>query len=146
MAINYAKHEEEFHGIFKLSNGEEILAKAVLTDDNGETLVFMQDPVMIQVIEKVVGEGKMMRGMGFHRWMQMSDEDFFIIREKDVITVASMSKEVILMYETFLVQFEEGEDDKVQRQRRRKTKIQEATGYLGKVEEARKLFEKIFNT
>tara|TARA_B100001996_G_scaffold365977_1_gene336287 strand:- start:531 stop:971 length:441 start_codon:yes stop_codon:yes gene_type:complete len=146
MAINYAKHEEEFHGIFKLSNGEEVLAKAVLTDDNGETLVFMQDPIMVQVIEKVVGEGKMMRGMGFHKWMQLSDEEFFIIREKDVISVASMSKEVILMYETFLTQDQEGDDERINRHRRRKSKIQEATGYLGKVEEARKLFEKIFNT
>jgi len=146
MAINYAKHEEEFHGIFKLSNGEEVLAKAVLTEDNGETLVFMQDPIMIQVIEKVVGEGKMMRGMGFHKWMQLSDEEFFIIREKDIISVASMSKEVVLMYETFLSQDAEGAEQKMQRQQRRKTKIQEATGYLGKVEEARALFEKLYNT
>ena len=70
--INYAKHEEEFHGIFKLINQEEILAKAVLTEDNGETLAFLQDPVMIQIINKDLGEGKMMRGMGFHKWMQLS--------------------------------------------------------------------------
>ena len=38
--INYAKHDEEFHGIFKLVSGEEILAKAVLTEDHGESLVF----------------------------------------------------------------------------------------------------------
>ena len=31
--INYAKHDEEFHGIFKLVSGEEILAKAVMTED-----------------------------------------------------------------------------------------------------------------
>ena len=30
--INYAKHDDEFHGVFKLVSGEEVLAKAVLTD------------------------------------------------------------------------------------------------------------------
>ena len=52
--INFAKHDEEFHGIFKLVSGEEILAKAVLTDDDGETLCFISDPVMIQTITKEI--------------------------------------------------------------------------------------------
>ena len=45
--INYAKHDEEFHGIFKLVSGEEILAKAVLTEDKGESLIFISDPVSV---------------------------------------------------------------------------------------------------
>ena len=50
--INYARHDEEFYGIFKLVNGEEVLGKAVLTEDNGETLVFIQNPVCTQIITK----------------------------------------------------------------------------------------------
>ena len=33
--INYARHDEEFYGVFKLLHGEEVLGKAVLTEDNG---------------------------------------------------------------------------------------------------------------
>ncbi len=148
MAINYAKHEEEFYGIFKLLNGEEILAKSVLTDDNGETLCFLQDPVVIEIFNKELGENKLMRGIGFHRWMQLSDEEFIIIREKDVIAVASMSKEVVLMYETYLSTNEgnETEEEKKVRISRRRAKINEASGYLGKIDEARALFEKIYNS
>ena len=29
--INHVKHDEDFFGIFKLTNGEEVLAKAVVT-------------------------------------------------------------------------------------------------------------------
>ncbi len=36
--INYARHDEEFHGIFKLLNGEEILAKAVITEEDWHIL------------------------------------------------------------------------------------------------------------
>ena len=49
MAINYAKHDDEFHGVFKLVSGEEVLAKAVLTNQDNETLCFLQDPVCIPV-------------------------------------------------------------------------------------------------
>ena len=30
--INYTKKDEDFHGIFKLVSGEEVLAKAVITE------------------------------------------------------------------------------------------------------------------
>ena len=146
MAINYAKHDEEFYGVFKLLNGEEILGKAVLTDENNETLCFISDPVVIQVIEKQISEGKMMRGIGFHRWMQLSDEEFYIIREKDIVAVASMSKEVVLMYETYLAnEKDENNEAKKERITRKRSSIQNAKGYLGKIDEARAKFEKLFN-
>ncbi len=146
MTINYAKHDEEFYGVFKLLNGEEILGKAVLTDEHNETLCFISDPVVIQVIEKQISEGKMMRGMGFHKWMQLSDEEFFIVREKDIVAVASMSKEVVLMYETYLAnEKDENNEAKKERVARKRSSIQNAKGYLGKIDEARAKFEKLFN-
>tara|TARA_B100000965_G_scaffold6827_1_gene5351 strand:- start:4456 stop:4911 length:456 start_codon:yes stop_codon:yes gene_type:complete len=151
MTLNYAKHEEEFHGVFKLVSGEEILAKAVLTvEDYGgtdakESLAFLQDPVCIQIVDKPISENKMMRGMGFHKWMNMSDEEFFIIREKDILSVASMSKEIIFMYEAFIKSLEP--EDKVrERTTKRRSSAEDATGYLGRIDNARKLFEKLYNT
>ena len=87
--INYAKHDEEFYGVFKLMNGEEVLGRAVLTKEEGtnESLVFIQDPVACQVINKEIDENKVARGIGFAPWQQMSDEEFFIIREKDILTM-----------------------------------------------------------
>ena len=80
--ISYAKHEEEFYGVFKLVSGEEVLGKAVLTEDNGETLCFVQNPVSTVVMNNKDHEGRNVRGVGFAKWMQFSDEDFYIIREK----------------------------------------------------------------
>ena len=143
MAINYAKHDDEFHGVFKLVSGEEVLAKAVLTNQDDETLCFLQDPVCIQVVNQDMGKGKMMRGMGFHKWMQLSDEDFFIVREKDVLSVASMSKEVMFMYEGFLAN-EEPAHKKDERTARRETNIDNTQGYIGSINDARKVFEKLY--
>ena len=137
--INYARHDEEFYGIFKLSNGEEILGKAVLTEDNGETLAFIQNPVSTQTIIEETEDGKTVKGLGFPKWMQLSDEDFFIVRERDILTVTSMSKEVTFMYEAFIV-----DDDP--KKNSAQLDLEREMGYLGKTDEARKLFEKIYKS
>ena len=138
--INYARHDEEFYGVFKLLNGEEVLGKAVLTEDNGETLVFIQSPVCTQVITKETEDGRTVRGVGFAKWMQFSDEDFYILREKDILTVTSMSKEVSFMYEAFII----GEDDG--KKHESKLDLEPEMGFLGKIDEARILFEKIYKS
>ena len=147
--INYARHDEEFYAVIKLSNGEEVLGQAVLTEDEGETLVFISQPVQIQTITKELPDGKVVKGMGFAEWMQLSDEDFFILREKDIVAIAAMSKEVRYMYESYL---EDDEDisDSVKQKKLKDNKLHvkpdTKMGYLGKIDEARKLFEKIYKS
>ena len=137
--INYTKKDEDFHGIFKLVSGEEVLAKAVITEQDGDCLIFLQDPVCVHAITKEISDQKVMRGMGFTKWMPMSDEDFFIVRDRDIITMGTMSKPIILMYEAFIL----GADPT--KIHRRKTKVDNSTGYLGKIEDARTMFEKLYD-
>mgnify|MGYP003141992522 FL=1 len=141
--ISYAKHEEEFYGVFKLVSGEEVLGKAVLTEDSGETLSFIQNPVCTLVVNKETDDGRQVRGVGFAKWMQFSDEDFYIIREKDVLTVSSMSKEVSFMYEAFIQSENNGKPPKKDRS---KIDPKPQMGYLGKIDAARNMFEKLFKT
>ena len=138
--INYAKHDEEFHGIFKLVSGEEILAKAVMTEDRGESLIFMSDPVSVLPITKDVGEQKILRGMGFSKWIPMSDEEFFILREKDIMTMATMSKPVKLMYDAYII----GEDAHGKQIKERQVPPSIAEGYLGNTKDIRALLEKLY--
>ena len=136
--INYARHDEEFYGIFKLVSGEEVLGKAVLTEDNGQTLVFIQNPVCTQIITKETEEGRTVRGIGFAKWMQFSDEDFFILREKDILLVSSMSKEVIFLYESFNLDEDDGKKSDSQME------LEPEMGYLGNVSAARHLLEECY--
>ena len=141
--ISYAKHEEEFYGVFKLVSGEEVLGKAVLTEDSGETLSFIQNPVSTIVLNNKDEQGRIARGIGFAKWMQFSDEDFYILREKDVLTVSSMSKEITFMYEAFVQSENKGKPPKKDNL---KIDPKPNMGYLGKIDEARNLFEKLFKT
>tara|TARA_B100001113_G_scaffold211057_1_gene173138 strand:- start:447 stop:881 length:435 start_codon:yes stop_codon:yes gene_type:complete len=143
--ITYAKHEEEFYGVMKLTTGEEVLGKIVLTCEKDETLCFIQEPVCVQVIQKQIEEDKVARGIGFHKWMQLSDEDFYIVREKDILSISSMSKEVVFMYESFIASEAGGSklgDKKIKMQQPSEKHV----GFLGKIDDARKLFEKLYKT
>ena len=137
--LNFIKHEEEFFGIFKLVNGEEVLAKAVLTKDHQESIVFLQDPLCVEIITNPISETKIARGMGFVKWQQLSDEEFYVIREKDILTISAMSKQCIYMYESFLKGEAPGSRKDIMEQDPNKH-----LGYLGSIDNARTLFEKIY--
>jgi len=144
MTLNYAKHDEEFYGLFKLVSGEELIAKAIISKqedlDPAEELIFLSNPVTVEFFTKELDGGKIAKGMGLSNWMQMSDEDFFIIKEKDLISLASLSKQYILMYEAYLT----GTPPEALTQKQKKD-LEKNMGYLGSINEARMLFEKIYN-
>lgn len=137
--INYAKHDEEFYGVFKLVSGETVLGKALITEDNEESLVFIQSPVTLEFFTRELDDGKVARGMGFSHWMQMCDEEFYIIREKDIVSLATMSKETIFMYESYI-----NDEEMPDRLDKKRLSLDEDMGLVGRIDEARKLFERIY--
>ena len=76
--------------------------------------------------------------VGFIKWMMWSSEDFYIIEEKDILTVAPMSMESILMYKMWLRKECGGEknDNAVD--------VNKNMGLVGKVSDARKKLEDIW--
>ena len=144
MTLNYAKHDEEFYGLFKLVSGEELIAKAIISKQEdlepAEELIFLSNPVTVEFFTKELDGGKIAKGLGLSQWMLMSDEDFFIIKEKDLISLASLSKQYILMYEAYLT----GTPPEALTQKQKKD-LEKNMGYLGSINEARMLFEKIYN-
>jgi len=139
--LHYVRHEEEFYCIIKLCSGVDLVSKAmvVFDDEIKESVVFLTDPVEIATFTKSVDEDKAVKGMGFSKWMQFSDEDFFILREKDILTMAELSPEMRMMYQLYVngkdVDSESGNN---------KVTPDKQMGSLGKIEDARKLFERLF--
>ena len=72
--INYIRHDHEFHGVAKLSSGEEVMGVMIATKQDGQTLIFVQDPATPK-------EAPMKRGdevglaIGLVKWMMWSDDD-----------------------------------------------------------------------
>jgi hypothetical protein len=134
MTINYIRHDNEFYGTIKLVSGEEILGNLIATEENDESVLFISDPATpsMNPIEK---DGQIVMAMGLSKWMMWSDEDFYIVRESDIVTIAPMSMEAIIMYK-FWLRKESGEDTA-----EFETPINENMGLVGKVSEMRKKLE-----
>lgn len=139
--INYIRHDEECYFNVKLISGDEIIGKgfASVEEDTNETLVYIQDPLEITVVIKE-DEGKMSKGVGLNKWINFSDEDFFIVREKDVVLIAGCSQEVIMMYEMFLAKLNGGEE----RARESRVDLDSQMGHKGKINDIRKSLEHIY--
>ena len=136
--INYIRHDHEFHGVAKLSSGEEVMGVMIAMKQDGQTLIFVQDPATPK-------EAPMKRGdevglaIGLVKWMMWSDEEFFILQEADIISVAPMSFPAQSMYKLWLRK-EQGIDDDKNWQ----VDVNKNMGLVGKVSEMRKRLEDLW--
>ena len=127
-------------------NGEELLAKAVLTKDHQESIVFLQDPLCVEIITNPISETKIARGMGFVKWQQLSDEEFYVIREKDIVCVSTMSKQIKMLYDAFVMTENGTNIHKSPKDNNFHIEPDSIGGYVGNIDDYRSLFEKIYKT
>jgi len=104
MTIQYIRHEQEFYGVIKLKTGDTLLGSMIATqeDDNPDKTVFyIQEPATPNM-HQVEKDGQMGMAVGLLKWMMFADEDFYMVSEDDIITVAPMSMDSILMYKMWV--------------------------------------------
>tara|TARA_Y100000052_G_C2939573_1_gene79728 strand:+ start:441 stop:866 length:426 start_codon:yes stop_codon:yes gene_type:complete len=136
--INYIRHDHEFHGVAKLSSGEEVMGVMMAMKQDGQTLIFVQDPATPK-------EAPMKRGdevglaIGLVKWMMWSDEEFFILQEADIISIAPMSIGAENMYKLWKRKELGLDDDK-----HWEVDINKNMGLVGKVSEMRKKLEDLW--
>ena len=104
MTIQYIRHEQEFYGVIKLKTGDTLLGSMIATieDDNPDKTVFyIQEPATPNM-HQVEKDGQVGMAVGLLKWMMFADEDFYMVSEDDIITVAPMSMDSILMYKMWV--------------------------------------------
>lgn len=145
--LNYVKHDEEFHCSIRMKYGAEILAVAMVSrdEDTDTDVVYVQNPVEVNVMIHERPDGKSVRGMGFSKWCAFSDEEFYIINGNDILTMSALSNEIIILYEGYLLS-EEHDKMKDLDLSEGGTPSNQVKGSIGKIEEARKKFERLFNS
>ena len=143
--INYIRHDEQFYGVCKLSVGDEVLGEIIVTEDpeTKTDLIFIQHPAKTKVIDldhPIQENSKEQKvAMGFIRWMNFSDEDFYVISEKDIMTIAPMSPSSIMMYKRWVRKEIQGLPEK-----EREVPMNSSMGLLDTVDNARQLLERIY--
>jgi|TARA_B100001113_G_scaffold223835_1_gene183765 hypothetical protein len=104
MTINYIVHDQEFYGVMKLKSGETLLGSMIATEEDtcpGKTTFYVQDPAQPSN-HQVEKDGQMGIAVGLIKWMMFADEEFYMVTEDNVITVAPMAMDAVLMYKMWV--------------------------------------------
>jgi len=130
---------EEFYSIIKLVSGEEIFS-LISIEDEEDPAIILQNPVIMKLIHHKTG-----MHVKIKQWIDLSDEDIFIIKSDKIITMTeSNDQKLIGIYNDFIEDSDEenidiGNPDSFY------TKPSTKMGYISSVEKARKELEDIFN-
>ena len=126
---------EEFYAIIKLVSGEEIFSLILVDNEQDEdTVIVLQNPVIMWTVANPNGTFIKVKP-----WMELPNEDIFIIRLDKVITMTeSNDKKLINVYNHYL-----NEDDPVYKENGL-MKPNSEMGYISSVEDARRNLEKTF--
>ena len=129
--------QEEFYSIIKLVSGEEVLSLISIDENDGDPLVILQNPICIKIIESSQGLYVKVKS-----WMELSDDDFFIVRPDKIITMTeTKDKNLIEIYNNYI----EDNDSIEVHTPSGKVKPSSKMGYVSSVEEARKSLENLYN-
>ena len=126
---------DEFYAILKLVSGEEIFSLIVVDNDtDNDSIIVLQNPVLMWSVPTPNGTFIKVKP-----WMELPNEDIFIIRLDKVITMTeSNDKKLINVYNHYL-----NEDDPVYKENGL-MKPNSQMGYISSVEDARRNLEKTF--
>lgn len=125
---------EEFYSVLKLVTGEEIFSLISIDENEGDPIIILQNPVVMKV-----GTNNGNTYIKIKPWMEIPNDDFFLIKFDKVITMTEVKNEnTIELYERYLRN--DDNDFEVDG----KVKISDKMGFISTVEDARKRLERIF--
>lgn len=131
---------EEFYCILKLVSGEEIFSLVCLDENEGDPVMVLQNPVIIKISHNHQGSF-----IKIKPWIEMSDDNFFIIKLDKIITMTeSKDEKIISIYKKYISESSEDSIDFYDSKSSGKVKPSQNMGYISSVEDARKNLEKLF--
>ena len=127
---------DDFYCILKLVSGEEILSLISVDDNDGDPIVVMQNPVILELIDT-----KEKSYVKVRPWMELPSDDFFMVKLDKIITMTETTdRKLIDIYTKYL-----NDDDSIDVYRASgEVKVSNEMGYVSSVEDARKKLEELY--
>ena len=138
---------DEFYSILKLVSGEEIFALVCVDESEDEPILILHNPIKMKPLHP---QSNQLSYIKVTPWMDMTDEDMFVLRMDKVITMTEChDKKLITIYKQYLE--EKDEDDlQVIKSRNKKGRISwpgdPKLGYVSSVQKKREALERIFKS
>lgn len=128
--------EEDFYASLKLISGEEIFAKVISSEEDGNLVLLVSDPIVITEVKTRYGFAYKVEP-----WMKTTKDDIFIIDMKNIMTMTETNDiDIISVYEKFVKQKEKDNSDFGMNY----FELTKEMGYISNIEEAKKSLEKLF--
>ena len=127
---------EDFYCILKLVSGEEILSIVSVDENDGDPIVVLQNPVVMELINK-----KDISYVKVRPWMELPSDDFFMVKLDKIITMTETTdRKLIDVYTKYL-----NDDDSIELYKSSgEVKVSNEMGYISSVEDARKKLEELY--
>jgi hypothetical protein len=124
--------EDDFYATLKLISGEEIFAKVSPSFEKDKTILLLSNPIVVSNVQTRNGSG-----YKIEPWLKTTKEDMFIIDMEKVLTITESNDiEMITMYQSYIRKF--------YNLKNKKPNISKRMGYIGNVNDAKELLEKIY--
>ena len=131
---------EEFYCSLKLVSGEEIFSLISIDENDGDPLIILQNPIIMKIINNSKGVFVKIKP-----WMEIPDDDIFIIKPDKVITMTEISdSDTIQFYEKYVNDSNEEEVMVNTKGKSGQVNISTKMGFVSTVEDARKKLEELF--
>ena len=127
---------DDFYCILKLVSGEELLSIVSVDDNDGDPIVVLQNPVILELIDT-----KEKSYVKVRPWMELPSDDFFMVKLDKVITMTETTdRKLIDVYTKYL-----NDDDSIDVYKSNcEVKVSNEMGYISSVEDARKKLEELY--
>ena len=131
---------DEFYSILKLVSGEEVFALVCVDETEDEPILILHNPIIMKPLSPL----GTINYVKVTPWMEMSDEDMFVLRMDKVITMTECKdKKLINIYKQYVEESEEGSLG-VFKPTDNKVKLNSQLGFISSVEKKRESLEKLF--
>ena len=128
---------EEFYSAIKLVTGEEIFALVSIDENEGDPVLILQNPVTMKMSRTSHGTS-----LRIKPWLDIPNDDFFIIRLDKIITMTEVKDESIIeFYNSYL---EDDFTEDISTTTNNQTKLTSKMGFISTVEEAREMLENLY--
>ena len=137
---------DEFYSILKLVSGEEIFAMVCVDESNDDPILILHNPIKMKPLNQM----SQLSYIKVTPWMEMTDEDMFVMKMDKVITMTECKdQKLIKIYKQYMNE-KDSDDLTVIKTRSEKGKItwpgDPKLGYISSVEKKREALEQIFKS
>ena len=132
---------DEFYSILKLVSGEEIFGLVCVDESEDEPILILHNPIKMKPLHP---QSNQLNYIKVTPWMELSEEDMFVLRMDKVITMTECNDEKLINIYKQYVEESENEGLGVFKPTDNKVKLNSQLGFISSVEQKRESLEKLF--